>query len=144
MFVPCNFLNNIENDPVHIPFTHKESEFFLRRPREIPAVLQEETEWGLMLTTSTTTGRVQYLHYGMPNILGFKESDRDHLAWRVPVDDESHASFQLDIQHVQDGIEGEAVKKRHAARTGKLGRSPNELGRSRAQRRNTHSRFGGR
>ena len=27
---PCNFLNNIENDPVHIPFTHKESEFFLR------------------------------------------------------------------------------------------------------------------
>ena len=32
---PCNFLNNIENDPVHIPFTHKESEFFLRRPREI-------------------------------------------------------------------------------------------------------------
>src|SRR4029453_10930796 len=47
---PCNFLNNIENDPVHIPFTHKESEFFLRRPREIPAVVQEETEWGLMLT----------------------------------------------------------------------------------------------
>jgi hypothetical protein len=64
----------------------------------------------------------------MPNILCFKESDRDHLAWRVPIDDESHASFQLDIQHVQDGIEGEAVKKRHAARTGKLGRSPNELG----------------
>jgi 5,5'-dehydrodivanillate O-demethylase len=38
---PCNFLNNIENDPVHIPFTHKESEFFLRRPREIPTVAQE-------------------------------------------------------------------------------------------------------
>jgi hypothetical protein len=81
-----------------------------------------------MLTTSTSTGRVQYLHYGMPNILGFKESDRDHLAWRVPIDDESHASFQLDIQHVKDGIEGEAVKKRHLARTGKLGRSPSELG----------------
>ena len=125
---PCNFLNNIENDPVHIPFTHRESEFFLRRPREIPAVAQEETEWGLMLTTTTSTGRVQYLHYGMPNILGFKESDRDHLAWRVPIDDESHASFQLDIQHIQDGIEGEAVRKRHLARTGKLGRSPNELG----------------
>ena len=125
---PCNFLNNIENDPVHIPFTHRESEFFLRRPREIPAVAQEETEWGLMLTTTTSTGRVQYLHYGMPNILGFKESDRDHLAWRVPIDDESHASFQLDIQHIKDGIEGDAVRKRHAARSGKLGRSPNELG----------------
>ena len=139
---PCNFLNNIENDPVHIPFTHKESEFFLRRPREIPAVAQEETEWGLMLTTSTTTGRVQYLHYGMPNIFGFKESDRDHLAWRVPIDDESHASFQLDIQHVKDGIEGEAVKKRHAARTGKLGRSPNELGEAVLARRDSHSGLG--
>ncbi|HWH78184.1 MAG TPA: hypothetical protein VNT76_12460, partial [Candidatus Binatus sp.] len=64
----------------------------------------------------------------MPNILGFKESDRDHLAWRVPIDDECHASFQLDIQHVRDGVEGDAVKKRHAARSGKLGRSPNELG----------------
>jgi 5,5'-dehydrodivanillate O-demethylase len=125
---PCNFLNNIENDPVHIPFTHRESEFFLRRPREIPAVLQEETEWGLMLTTTTSTGRVQVLHYGMPNVLLFKESDRDHIAWRVPIDDEHHASFQLDVQHVRDGIEGEAVKARHAARTGKLGRSPNELG----------------
>jgi len=125
---PCNFLNNIENDPVHIPFTHRESEFFLRRPREIPAVTQEETEWGLMLTTTTSTGRVQYLHYGMPNVLLFKESDRDHIAWRVPIDDERHASFQLDVQHIHDGIEGEAVKARHAARTGKLGRSPNELG----------------
>jgi 5,5'-dehydrodivanillate O-demethylase len=125
---PCNFLNNIENDPVHIPFTHKESEFFLRRPREIPAVLQEETEWGLMVTTTTSTRRVQYLHYGMPNVLLFKESDRDHIAWRVPIDDEHHGSFQLDVQHVRDGIEGEAVKTRHAARTGKLGRSPNELG----------------
>jgi 5,5'-dehydrodivanillate O-demethylase oxygenase subunit len=124
---PCNFLNNIENDPVHIPFTHKESEFFLRRPREIPAVMQEETEWGLMVTTTTSTGRVQYLHYGMPNILLFKESDRDHIAWRVPIDDEHHASFQLDVQHIHDGIEGEAVKARHAARAGELGRSPNEL-----------------
>ena len=125
---PCNFLNNIENDPVHIPFTHRESEFFLRRPREIPAVAQEETEWGLMVTTTTSTGRVQYLHYGMPNVLLFKESDRDHIAWRVPIDDEHHASFQLDVQHVRDGVEGEAVKARHAARSGKLGRSPNELG----------------
>jgi hypothetical protein len=64
----------------------------------------------------------------MPNALLFKESDRDHIAWRVPIDDERHASFQLDVQHIHDGIEGEAVKARHAARMGKLGRSPNELG----------------
>jgi 5,5'-dehydrodivanillate O-demethylase len=126
----CNFLNNIENDPVHIPFTHRESEFFLRRPREIPRVAQEETEWGMMVTTTSSTERVQYLHYGMPNVLLFKESDRDHIAWRVPLDDENHASFQIDVQHVKDGIEGEAVKARHAARTGKIGRPADELGRA--------------
>jgi hypothetical protein len=84
--------NNIENDPVHIPFAHRESEFFLRRPREVPTVAQEETEWGLLLTTQTQSGRVQFLHYGMPNILSFRESDRDHLAWRAPIDDEHHHS----------------------------------------------------
>ena len=121
---------------MHIPFTHKESEFFLRRPREIPTVAQEETEWGLMLTTSTNSGRVQHLHYGMPNILGFKESDRDHLAWRVPVDDESHASFQLDIQHVKDGIEGEAVQKAPPRAHGKIGPLAERTGRRRATRGN--------
>ena len=124
---PCNYMNNLENDPVHIPFTHRESEFFLMRPVEIPQVTAEETEWGLMLTTVAESGRVQYLHFAMPNILSFSESDRDHLCWRVPIDDEHHASFQMDIQHVKDGIEGEAVKRRHAARTGKLGRSVKEI-----------------
>jgi len=124
---PCNFMNNLENDPVHIPFTHRESEFFLVRPVEIPTVIPEETEWGVMLTTVAESGRTQYLHFAMPNLLCFKESDRDHLCWRVPIDDERHASFQLDIQHVKDGIEGEAVKRRHAARTGQLGRPPSEV-----------------
>lgn len=124
---PCNYMNNLENDPVHIPFTHRESEFFLVRPAEIPQVTAEETEWGLMLTTVSDSGRVQYLHFAIPNILSFNESDRDHLCFRVPIDDEHHASFQMDIQHVQHGIEGEAVKKRHAARTGKLGRPVSEI-----------------
>jgi 5,5'-dehydrodivanillate O-demethylase len=50
------------------------------------------------------------------------------LAWRVPIDDQSHASFQLDVTHVLEGEEGEAYKNRHKARTGKLGRPPSELG----------------
>jgi hypothetical protein len=45
----------------------------------------------------------------------------------VPIDDEHHSSFQMDIQHVKEGIEGEAVKRRHSARTGKLGRSVKEI-----------------
>lgn len=50
------------------------------------------------------------------------------MAWRVPINDQSHASFQLDVTHVLEGEEGEAYKKRHKARTGKLGRSPSEIG----------------
>jgi 5,5'-dehydrodivanillate O-demethylase oxygenase subunit len=64
----------------------------------------------------------------LPNILCFRERDRDHLVWRVPLDDESHKSFQLDVTHILEGEEGEAYKRRHKARTGKLGRSPAEIG----------------
>ena len=46
----------------------------------------------------------------------------------MPIDDESHASFQLDVTHILEGKEGEAYKNRHKARTGKLGRPPSELG----------------
>ena len=73
--------------------------------------------------------RVMYItQHGLPNILCFRERDRDHLAWRVPVDDDNHASFQLDVTHILEGEEGEAYKNRHKARTGKLGRSPTEIG----------------
>jgi 5,5'-dehydrodivanillate O-demethylase len=55
----------------------------------------------------------------MPNVLCFKEGDRDHLAWRVPIDDDQHASFQVDAQHVVEGERGRLYKERHAARTEK-------------------------
>ena len=63
---PCNFMNNLENDPVHIPFTHRESEFFLVRSIEIRTVIPEETDWGVMLTTVAASGRTQYLQFAMP------------------------------------------------------------------------------
>ena len=37
-------------------------------------------------------------------------------------------SFQLDVTHILEGEEGEAYKRRHKARTGKLGRSPTDIG----------------
>jgi 5,5'-dehydrodivanillate O-demethylase oxygenase subunit len=125
---PCNFLNNVENDPIHLPFTHRESEFYMNRPVEIPDITVEETEWGILLSSKLPSGRLYITQHGLPNILCFKERDRDHLAFRVPIDDEAHKSFQVDVNHVMEGKEGRAFKDRHAARTGKLGRSPSELG----------------
>jgi 5,5'-dehydrodivanillate O-demethylase oxygenase subunit len=125
---PCNFVNNLENDPIHIPFTHRESEFYMTRAVEIPDITVEESEWGVLLQSRFPSGKLYITHHGLPNILCFRERDRDHLAWRVPIDDESHRSFQLDVTHILEGEEGEAYKRRHQARTGKLGRSPTEIG----------------
>jgi 5,5'-dehydrodivanillate O-demethylase len=116
---PCNFFNNLENEPFHIPFTHRESQQYLRRPVEIPEVFPEESEWGVLTTSRFASGRVHISHHGMPNVLCFKEGDRDHLAWRVPIDDDQHASFQVDAQHVVEGERGRLYKERHAARTEK-------------------------
>jgi 5,5'-dehydrodivanillate O-demethylase len=125
---PCNYVNNLENDPIHIPFTHRESEFYLNRPPEIPDISVEESEWGVVLQSHFPSGRHYITQHGLPNILCFRERDRDHLAWRVPIDDDNHASFQLDVTHILEGEEGEAYKNRHKARTGQLGRSPKEIG----------------
>jgi 5,5'-dehydrodivanillate O-demethylase oxygenase subunit len=125
---PCNYVNNLENDPIHIPFTHRESEFYMNRPPEIPDIAVEESEWGVLLQSRFPSGRLYITQHGLPNILCFRERDRDHLAWRVPVDDNNHASFQLDVTHILEGEEGEAYKNRHKARTGKLGRPPSEIG----------------
>jgi 5,5'-dehydrodivanillate O-demethylase len=125
---PCNFVNNLENDPIHIPFTHRESELYMSRAVEIPEIAVEESEWGVLLQSRFPSGKLYITHHGLPNILCFRERDRDHLAWRVPIDDERHASFQLDVTHILDGAEGEAYKNRHKARIGKLGRPPAELG----------------
>jgi 5,5'-dehydrodivanillate O-demethylase len=125
---PCNFVNNLENDPIHIPFTHRESELYMSRAVEIPDITVEESEWGVLLQSRFPSGKLYITHHGLPNILCFRERDRDHLAWRVPIDDESHRSFQLDVTHILEGEEGEAYKRRHKARTGKLGRSPTDIG----------------
>ena len=99
------------------------------RPVEVPIKVQaEESEWGITLYTTYPGNRLRTNQFGWPNIRTFKAPDRDHLVWRVPIDDESHASFQLDVMHVTEGEQGEMYKKRHAARSGKIGTSYKELG----------------
>jgi 5,5'-dehydrodivanillate O-demethylase len=124
---PCNFFNNLENEPFHIPFTHRESQQHLKRPIEIPEVFPEESEWGVLTKSTYPSGRVHISHHGIPNILCFKEGDRNHLAWRVPIDDNHHASFQVDVQHVLEGERGRLYKERHEARTGKRGAALDEM-----------------
>jgi len=125
---PCNFFNNLENDPVHIPFTHRESEIFRHRPIELPIKVEaQESDWGATIYSTFPGGRLHVSQHGWPNVRTFKGPERDHIAWRVPIDDESHASFQVDLMHVTEGERGREFRERHAARSGRLGRSYIEL-----------------
>lgn len=128
---PCNFFNNMDNDPLHIPFAHRESEIFRNRPPEIPVeVLAEESDWGIVIRDTYTSGRLHILHLGFPNILFVRtsEGERDHLAWRVPIDDERHWSFQVDLMHFTNEEQRHVMEERHAARSGRKGRSYIDLG----------------
>ena len=129
----CNFVNNMENDPVHIPFAHRESELFHNRPIEIPSSVQaEESDWGIIIRSTFANGWVHINQRGWPNMTCFKsprQQHRSHLTWRVPIDDDHHWSFQVDLMYPTADLErANRYRQRHAARTGKLGRSYIELG----------------
>jgi 5,5'-dehydrodivanillate O-demethylase oxygenase subunit len=138
---PCNYFNRIDNDPGHVPFTHREStrrtggsdQFKLR------TVTAKETEYGVM-STSTAPGRPEfYIHFHMPNINqtrsvvrveGSIEDARklwaDRLFWRLPIDDESCISYVVDMIHLT-GAEAEAYMKRRRQAEAAEGPSPNEV-----------------
>ena len=129
----CNFVINMENDPVHIPFAHRESELFANKPVEIPVKVDaEETDWGIDIRSTFANGWVHTNQRGWPNMTCFKsprQQHRSHLTWRVPIDDDNHWSFQVDIMYDTAGPEKmKQYRLRHAARGGKVGRSYIELG----------------
>jgi 5,5'-dehydrodivanillate O-demethylase len=101
----CNYFQNIENgvDSVHVAFVHRVP----HQPPAIPRLEAEETEYGLVNRGTRPDGQVRAGRVRMPNILhikfppeeGFETAWRDHVAWRVPVDDEQHQSFVVVLVH---------------------------------------------
>lgn len=100
---PCNFFNRVDNDPMHLPYTHRES---LRR---VDRVVQPEdpkaweTEYGVC---KNAEGRV---HFYMPNVtrshsktrvMGTHDDARaysvDRLIMYMPVNDENCVTFNVD------------------------------------------------
>jgi len=116
----CNYFNRVENDPSHVPFTHRES---ARRrgntaQRMVRRVQSEETEFGVHSAVEIEDGPPQYIDFHMPNINqvkaperrnvdgnpnddGFRKDGRslsvNSLFWRVPIDDESCISFAVEL-----------------------------------------------
>jgi 5,5'-dehydrodivanillate O-demethylase len=106
----CNYFNTLENgvDQAHVPFTHAKSNFTkFGLNWDIPKITAQETEYGVAMYGTRSDGVARVNHYLMPNILYIKGSPdesaekwRDAFAWRVPVDDMSHASFNLSLVHI--------------------------------------------
>ena len=112
----CNYFNNIENqcDPVHVAFAHRTSAFTEGGLIGVPQVAAEETGWGLALKATRAGGGVRITQIGMPNLLHIKSSPvagsghwSDMFAWRVPIDDLHHNSFNIHMHH----LAGEAAAK---------------------------------
>ena len=106
----CNYFNTLENgiDQAHVPFTHAKSNFTkFGLNWDIPKITAEETTYGVAMYGTRSNGVARVNHYIVPNILyikgspeSAKEGWREAFAWRVPVDDVSHRSFNIALVHV--------------------------------------------
>ena len=122
----CNFFNNLENqcDPVHVAFAHRTSAFTEGGLIGVPHVSAEETDWGLALSAQRPGGGVRVTQFGMPSMIHIKSSPSgpdgdwsDMVAWRVPIDDLCHNSFNIHLHHLK-GEAAERYRARHAKLTG--------------------------
>jgi phenylpropionate dioxygenase-like ring-hydroxylating dioxygenase large terminal subunit len=113
---PCSYFNSIENgvDPAHLAFVHRRSAFTDNGLVDVPLVSGEETEYGVVCRAQRPGEAIRLTHHTMPNILHIKGSPNDSesgwvdaLAWRVPIDDESHVSFNVNLTH----LTGEAARR---------------------------------
>ncbi|HXQ50426.1 MAG TPA: Rieske 2Fe-2S domain-containing protein [Stellaceae bacterium] len=132
----CNYYQNIENacDPTHLPFTHIKT--FDALNFDVPTVAAEETAYGLIQFGTRGKDRVRAQHILMPNLFSsvlpspepqIKEWPLS-LAWRVPVDDETHKTLQVYF-HPGTPLDPRAFQERRRQRMEELAvlRPSNEI-----------------
>jgi len=105
-YFPCNFFQCWENswDPYHVHFTHSTGDTHLGMMPDMPQLTYEETDYGVLERTTTSTGPAGTRPFVMANILrvtvptanklqGAGPRMRDSYLIKVPVDDTSHLLF---------------------------------------------------
>jgi 5,5'-dehydrodivanillate O-demethylase oxygenase subunit len=127
----CNYFNNLENDPVHLAFVHRDS--FLEAPA-VPEILEyEETEYGLKIVHRM--GQViETDHRIVPNgvLVPFPpryaegSAGTAMAAWRVPIDDETHVNYRLKRVFIT-GEAADRYRAEQAARTERQLEAPADL-----------------
>lgn len=103
----CSFLNNSENDPLHVYFVHPRPGYDRHDWRAIPTITAEETDYGMLEHVTRADGGRSQTTQVMPNISyrPYRKELGDtipttHIAWRVPINDVSHRSFLVEIVHM--------------------------------------------
>jgi len=121
---PCNYFNRLENSPdtVHLAFVHRDSPFSENGLIDVPEISSVETTYGIETSSIRPGRKVRLTHFHMPNINLITGSPAYpggpwsyHMSWRVPVDDESCASYIVDFNGLT-GAEAEAYLARREAR----------------------------
>jgi 5,5'-dehydrodivanillate O-demethylase len=124
---PCNFFNRLDNDPAHVPWTHREStrrtgqdQRHLGSSRQQVHAAQQyvETEYGAIGATGEGN------RYVMPNVnalrvpvktTGFESYWEYRLIFHVPVDDENSTAFDVNLVPGLAGEEAERFRQRRRA-----------------------------
>jgi 5,5'-dehydrodivanillate O-demethylase len=134
---PCNYFQNLENglDNVHVLFVHRDApgaESYVEQG--VPRILAEESAWGITERIVRRDHPEQRIEGGMPNILlipaqalGNRGVRVDFLAWRVPVDDTRHLTFNATLARVK-GEAAEAYRARRRPPTDNTGAVAVEVG----------------
>jgi 5,5'-dehydrodivanillate O-demethylase oxygenase subunit len=130
----CNYFQNLENgvDEAHVHFTHWPVQFGDKPYDEvIPRIEAEETEFGVAQYGIRKNGAKRVAHIVMPNMLYMLRPPRSnnatqwnkYISWRVPVDDEVHKSFLVELAHVT-GKDAEEFKAKRKAVKERLANYP--------------------
>jgi 5,5'-dehydrodivanillate O-demethylase oxygenase subunit len=112
----CNYYINVENslDIAHVPFTHRLSSDptqtkvgFSADAAVIRDITVERTEFGVTVTEVADEHTATYSTVLLPNVMhlivGYREdTTMEQIAWRVPLDDDSHLSFAVQALHTSE------------------------------------------
>ena len=142
---PCNYFNRLDNlgDPVHVPFTHRESRSRIGVDVVVPEqLIAEEDDVGIKLTRTLADGQTEARYILMPNMNHLRHPLRikgpiakklgdngsvDRFLWRLPIDNDRCLGLGVDIVH----LESEEAKKKFleiSSQTDPTGPSHVELG----------------
>jgi 5,5'-dehydrodivanillate O-demethylase len=111
----CNYFNELENDPEHVPFTHRDPKLPRGVFRMADDVRVEESAWGIAQYRSYGDTMLIVQH-GMPNIRSTAHGrGAEVFRFKVPVDDEHLVSLEVELFPVSAE---EAARRRANRHTG--------------------------